>query len=491
MNQQDDATHSVDAGELVRQLQDLAAFVQGTDEAGEPIPDQIGRYRVIDDVGRGGQARVFLGYDSIAQRSVIIKWYVDVPPSNLDQFILETRAICSVEHPRIIRCWDVDFEQGCPFLVLEPVGGKPLQLVAQQSRCRAEQAAEWMIELCRAVHALHQQGWAHGDLAPQNVVIDENDEPILIDFGLARRVGTDTNLASPGTRDFRAPELEQSESQASPIQSDIFSLGAILDWLLKPSFEDKNSRVLNTVGLVNVIQRATESLPSARYTNVAEMAEALEKWLQTHRFQTHAIRVMKRLAILAVISLSLIAVIGWGWRHSSNQQLEYQQRQAWNAFTAHSTTSLHSNPKFRRDFDLGVSCSSSRRDSQGRLILERGEPFDITLDPDQSCYITVFLLGHSDPEAPLHGTQIHPSRGISQWVPAHQKHQVLLAPTFDNRRSELLYIVASTEPWDSPSQDNHPGSLTFGLQNERPAALTRGIQPRATVAEYLLAFVVE
>lgn len=491
VNPQEEVTHSADVGELVRQLQDLAAFVQDTEESGASIPDQIGRYRVVDDVGRGGQARVFLGYDSIAQRTVIIKWYVDIPPSNLEQFISETRAICSVEHPRIIRCWDVDFEQNCPFLVLEPVAGKPLSLVAKQLRCRPELAAEWMIEICNAVHTLHQQGWGHGDLSPQNIVINNNDEPILIDFGLARRVGSETSLVSPGTRDFRAPELEQPGSQANPIQSDIFSLGAILDWLMKSSSRDSSSQVLKRAGLERVIQRATEPQPETRFANVAEMAGALENWLRAHRFQTYVRRTAKRLTILALISLSLIAVTGWGWRRISNQQTEQLQQKAWEAFTAHSTSARHLDPKFRNDFNLGVSFSTSKYDDQGRLILETNEPFDVTLKPDQSCYVTVFLLGDSKSESPLQGSQIHPSQGISQWVPAHQEHQILLAPTFDNGRTELLYIIASTEPWDAPSQDNHPGSLTFELQGEAQPSLARGIHPRAAVAESLITFVVQ
>lgn len=480
-----------DVGALVQQLQDLAAFVQETAAFPGPVPERIGRYRVIDSVGQGGQARVFLGYDALTQRTVLIKWYVDVPSSNLAQFVSETRAICSVEHNRIIRCWDVDYEQDGPFLVMEPVGGKSLWIVVQHVRYGPKQAAEWMLEVCKAVEALHKQGWVHGDLSPQNIVINENGEPILIDFGLARRVDSETDLAAPGTKDFRAPELEHPASKTHPIQCDIYSLGAILHWLLNSATAEAPRSSTAAPPLNRLCQRAMDPDPESRFSNAAEMAETLERWLRAHRIRSWTRRALRRLTLLTLVTLGILTVAGWGWRRMSSRQLELRQTKAWQAFSAESTWAKNVTPKFQHDFDLGITCNSSKRDNQGRYLLATGEPFNLTLKPDQSCYLAVYLLSDSKIKAALQGTQIHPSQSTSQWILAHQEHQVLLAPTFDNGRTELLYILASTEPWDLPAREASSDSLSFQLEKNDDSPLERGIQARAAVSEYLLTFVVE
>jgi serine/threonine protein kinase len=491
VNRRVEAARLTDVGELVQQLQDLAAFVQETAAFPGPVPERIGRYRIIDGVGQGGQARVYLGYDALAQRTVMIKWYVGALSSNLDQIISETRAICSVEHDRIIRCWDVDFEQDYPYLVLEPVGGKSLNLVAQQSRCAPQQAAEWMLEICKAVEALHKQGWVHGDLSPPNIVINNDGEPILIDFGLARRICSETDLAAPGTKDFRAPELEHPASQTNPIQCDIYSLGAILHWLLNSASSEAPQSSVVAHPLNRLCQRAMAPDPESRFSNVAEIAEILQTWLRGHRRQSWTRRALRRLSLLTLVTLGILSVVGWGWRPLSSQQLKLRQTRAWQAFSVDSAVARNLTPKFQHDFDLGISCNTSKRDAEGRYLLATGEPFKLTLKPDQSCYIAVYLLSDASPETALQGIKIHPSQSTSQWIPAHQEHQVLLAPTFDNGRTELLYILASTEPWDLPAREASSDSLSFQLEENDESSTKRGIQARAAVSEYLLTFVVE
>ncbi|MEC7602484.1 MAG: hypothetical protein VX668_00580, partial [Planctomycetota bacterium] len=114
MEQIEDHSHGVNISEVLRQLQGLAAFVQEVPFEDREMPEYVGRYRVIDRLGQGGQAEVLLSYDSIAQRSVVIKWYLGVNFLLRERFVAEARAMCAVEHPNVIRCLDIGVEEEHP-----------------------------------------------------------------------------------------------------------------------------------------------------------------------------------------------------------------------------------------------------------------------------------------------------------------------------------------------------------------------------------------
>ena len=497
MEQIEDHSHGVNISEVLRQLQGLAAFVQEVPFEDREMPEYVGRYRVIDRLGQGGQAEVLLSYDSIAQRSVVIKWYLGVNLPLRERFVAEARAMCAVEHPNVIRCLDIGVEEEHPFLVLEPIGGNQLGATRLKGGDLSERLANWMVTICEAVHSLHECGWIHGDLSPANIVINDNDTPVLIDFGLAQRVGSTSNLAAPGTAGFRAPELQWSNRPPTQIESDVFSLGAIMNHLIQTTSQKdqgalQDARHSSTYRwLSKIATKAAAPLPEDRYSNCKQIADALKYALAFQKIKKRAMHGGKRMVIIALLIGLSITVFGWSQQIYTNEQFEAQQIVTWNNFVTNSTGTHPPLPNFHHEFDLNVSCSAIRRKPDGSYRLKNGERFELVITPDRTCYLAVYLLEYSNPSGILTGTRIHPAHQPPQKIAGHRSHKVTLVPTFDDGKQELLYIFACTEPWDRRVGRSGLGSIRFEMKGTSPEIATRGVHAQAALSEHLMNFVVE
>ena len=492
-----DPSPGINVSDVLRQLQGLAAFVQEGPFEDRKMPEYVGRYRVIDRLGQGGQAEVLLSYDAIAQRSVVIKWYLGVSFPNRERFIAEARAICAVEHPNVIRCLDIGVEQEHPFLVLEPVGGNQLGAARLKGGDAPDQLANWMVTICDAVHSLHRCGWIHGDLSPANIVINDEGTPVLIDFGLAQRVGSTSDLAAPGTTEFRAPELQQSNRPPTQIEGDVYSLGAIMNHLIQTTGQENRDALQKARHsekhrwLSKIANKAAATLPENRYSNCKQIADTLKHALAFQKIKKRAMHGGKRVAIFALLIGLSITVFGWSRQIYKDEQIEAQQIVAWNNFLATSTGTRPPLPSFQHEFNLNVSCSATGRKPDGSYRLKDGERFELVLNPDQTCYMAVYLLEYSDRNGMPTGTRIHPTHQTPQKIVGHRTHKVTLVPTFYDGRQELLYIVARTEPWDGRMRRNGPGSIRFQLKNASSEIAARGVHAQAALSEHLMNFVVE
>ncbi len=159
------------------------------------LPEQVGRYRVVRLLGRGGMGAVFLAEDPELGRPVALK----VPrlgpadgPQVLERFHREARAAATLHHPNICPVYDVGEVGGVPYLAMAFVEGKALSEVLRGGKpVPARRAAALVRKLALALQEAHARGVVHRDLKPANVMIDRRGEPVIMDFGLAR-------LTSPG-----------------------------------------------------------------------------------------------------------------------------------------------------------------------------------------------------------------------------------------------------------------------------------------------------
>ncbi|MBW6474255.1 MAG: SUMF1/EgtB/PvdO family nonheme iron enzyme [Anaerolineaceae bacterium] len=244
------------------------------------IGKQIDRYRVTERLGMGGMAVVYKAYDTRLERVVAIKLIrtESIPQDQherlMKRFEREAKSQARFDHKHIVHVYDYGEVDGAPYLVMAYIPGGTLK--ARTGKPIAyPQVIHWLIPVADALSYAHKRGVIHRDIKPSNILFDDEDQPILTDFGIAKLLETDdatltgTGLGV-GTPEYMAPE--QWQGQASPA-TDQYALGVVLYELLtghKPYTADTPAAV--------AIQQAIEPLRSPR-SLVPAIPEPVEKLL--------------------------------------------------------------------------------------------------------------------------------------------------------------------------------------------------------------------
>lgn len=203
-------------------------------EAGE----SFGRYQISRVLGRGGMGAVYLAYDSQLQRYVALKTpFLGGDPKAIQRFYREARASAQLRSPFICPIHDVGQIGGISFISMAFIDGKPLShLMASGLRNDSKAMIEIIKKIARGLQKAHEQGIIHRDLKPDNVMIDPDGEPIVMDFGLARHVEDKVQITLAGglvgTPAYMSPEQVEGDAQKIGPQTDIYSLGVILYQML-------------------------------------------------------------------------------------------------------------------------------------------------------------------------------------------------------------------------------------------------------------------
>lgn len=220
----------------------------------------LGKYRVLEVLGKGGMGIVFRAEDSYLKRQVALK--VMKPELVTDaeapqRFLREARATAAVKSDHIVTIHEVGQENGLPYLAMELLQGEPLQTWMQINRpIRASQLVDIAVQIARGLEAAHQGGLIHRDIKPANIWIELPSGRVkILDFGLARPL-KDASLTQTGivmgTPAYMAPE--QADGAKVDSRSDLFSLGCVLYEVAteEPPFKGPNTlAVLKAVALVD------------------------------------------------------------------------------------------------------------------------------------------------------------------------------------------------------------------------------------------------
>jgi ABC-type branched-subunit amino acid transport system substrate-binding protein/tRNA A-37 threonylcarbamoyl transferase component Bud32 len=236
----------------------------------------LGRYRVLELLGKGGMALVFRAEDTFLQRQVALKvMKPDVAHAGLgnQRFLREARVIASLHNDHIVTIFEVGQEGAYPYLAMELLHGMPLDAWLKNNHPGPDEVVDLALQIARGLTAAHQPGLIHRDIKPSNIWVEEPGRRIkLLDFGLARQTQDASHLTHTGTvvgtPAYMAPE--QADGQPVDERCDLFSLGCVLYEL---STQRQAFLGRSTVGVLKAV--ALQEPPPLRQLNPA-LPQALD-----------------------------------------------------------------------------------------------------------------------------------------------------------------------------------------------------------------------
>lgn len=303
----------------------------------------VGEYELEEIIGRGGMGVVYKARQRRLQRTVAIKTIVaerTFLPEAARRLRAEAEALGGLRHSHIVGVHEFLAAEGRLFIVMEFVTGRTLADTARGNPMAPEKAARCVQKLASAVQYAHQRGILHRDLKPANVLIDELGEPRLTDFGLAKRLDSSLELTLShhilGSPPFMSPEQVSARHGAVDRASDVYSLGAILYFLLtgRPPFAGatleqtllqvsestpaplRQDHLALPLDLETICLKCLEKDPARRYASAQALEEDLARFLRGEPTLARPLGPLARLArwsmrqpaLAALVAVSLVGL---------------------------------------------------------------------------------------------------------------------------------------------------------------------------------------
>jgi eukaryotic-like serine/threonine-protein kinase len=262
-----------------------------------------GRYELQELVGSGGMSNVFRAYDRLLERSVAIKVLHEQfgqDDDYVERFRREARSVAQLAHPNIVTVIDRGEQDGRQYIVFEYIEGENLKALVADGALPVDEALDYGLQVARALDFAHKRGLVHRDVKPQNVLLNEDGQAKVTDFGIARSLdvqGVTQTGTVLGTSDYIAPE--QARGDRVDQKTDIYSLGTVLYELLTgevpyegdnfvvvamqhvnapvPSVRDRRPDV--PYRLDHAVRRAMAKEPEDRFPSMEELIHELEACL--------------------------------------------------------------------------------------------------------------------------------------------------------------------------------------------------------------------
>lgn len=254
--------------------------------ASEPL-GQLGPYELIEEISRGAQGVVFRARQPNTKRDVALKRLVAgsfATPLMRSRFEREIEAVASLNHPNVVTVYGMEMLDGQPCLAMEWIDGQPVSKWAAgdgSGRRAAREILQVFVLICDAVSHAHQRGVIHRDLKPSNILIDEKDQPRVLDFGLAKLTAADDSGQACltltkdfiGTPAYASPEQAAGKHGEVDIRTDVYALGVILFQLMTGELPYATNRSITE--LLLAIQNDEPDRPSSIVSTIDTDIDAI------------------------------------------------------------------------------------------------------------------------------------------------------------------------------------------------------------------------
>lgn len=313
---------------------------------------KLGKYELLEELGRGGFGMVYRARDTILGRDVAVKVLhpqLMVDPAFIERFRNEARLVAGLEHPNLVTVYDLGESDGRAYLVMRYLPGGSLRQRLTQGPIPFDQALQILKQVSAGLGAAHTKGIIHRDIKPENILFTEDGQAVLSDFGLAKALvdsssSSSSNSGGVGTPFYRAPELWRGKPPASPA-TDQYALACVFTEMLTgvrlfagdtpdeiitkhlvdgaalPSSWPSNA----PHGVEKALSKALEKEPTNRYESVRALVDALEGLLRPQaatpksklvvNTSLNPIRNEKKLVLfglIALFGLFFVAALGIG-----------------------------------------------------------------------------------------------------------------------------------------------------------------------------------
>jgi tRNA A-37 threonylcarbamoyl transferase component Bud32 len=298
----------------------------------------FGDYELLEELGRGGMGVVFKARQVQLDRVVALKMILSSHLANaadLQRFHIEAAAAARLQHPNIVSVHEVGVVEGQHFYSMEFIAGPSLSKRLSDGPLPGKLAARYVMLIARAIHYAHIHGILHRDLKPSNILLDADDQPHVTDFGLAKKLGTDSTQTQTGailgTPSYMAPEQAAGKVKELTSAVDIYGLGAVLYELLtgRPVFHAGST--LDTVRLVleeepvaprqlnprvdqdleTICLKCLQKDPRNRYATAEALADDLQRYLNADPISARSFSMIDRIARTLERDQYAIEFRGW------------------------------------------------------------------------------------------------------------------------------------------------------------------------------------
>ncbi len=274
-----------------------------------PSPTRtFGDYELIEMIAKGGMGVVYKARQRKLNRLVAVKMILAgqfADETDVERFYAEAEAAANLRHPNIVAIHEVGEFEGQHFFSMDFIEGQTLGDLVRENPLSARRAAQYVKTVAETMHFAHEQGFLHRDLKPSNVMLDRNGEPLIMDFGLAKKATGETSQltisgAIVGTPSYMPPEQAAGRNDDVTARSDVYSIGAILYELVtgRPPFRATNpyetiKQVLETEpaspcvlnagiprDLETICMKCLQKEPTRRYDSAQDLADELDRFLE-------------------------------------------------------------------------------------------------------------------------------------------------------------------------------------------------------------------
>ncbi|PTM57579.1 protein kinase domain-containing protein [Desmospora activa] len=266
-----------------------------------------GRYEILERLGGGGMATVYLALDQALERRVAVKVMNDSLSHDqgfIKRFHREAKAAGSLSHPNVVNVYDVDSEEDIYYIVMELVKGKSLmELIEERGSLPASEAAQIAIQVLEGLEHAHENGIVHRDIKPHNIMVNDKGRFKVTDFGISRvsKASTITQTGSViGTVHYFSPE--QAKGKETNSTSDLYSVGIVLYEMVTGTIPFDGEEAIGIAlqhlqdpvpdpraiqpdipeSFCQIIYRAMEKDPKDRFQTAQEMIVSLQHFLYNH-----------------------------------------------------------------------------------------------------------------------------------------------------------------------------------------------------------------